>query len=86
MNGWTMEIEVSRLGKMSIFSDAPGRLTIVRRRKKKKKTWKFITGIKEIIQEWEEREIDTSEKKKGLGTVKLVSWKRMNSESIKCRP
>ena len=86
MNGWTMEIEVSRLGKMSIFSDAPGRLTIVRRRKKKKKTRKFITGIKEIIQEWEEREIDTSEKKKGLGTVKLVSWKRMNSESIKCRP
>ena len=35
MNGWTMEIEVSRLGKMSIFSDAPGRLTTVRRRKKK---------------------------------------------------
>jgi len=37
MNGWTMEIEVSRLGKMSVFSDAPGRLTVVRRRKKKKK-------------------------------------------------
>lgn len=85
MNGWTMEIEVSKLGKMSIFSDAPGRLTIVRRRRKNK-NWKFITGIKEIIQEWEERELDTSEKKKGLGSVKLVSWKSMSSESVRCRP
>lgn len=67
-----MEMEVSKLGKMSIFSDAPGRLTIVRKQKTKK-TWKFITGMKEIIQEWEERELDTSGKNEGLGSVKLVS-------------
>lgn len=80
MDEWMENGDRRWMGKMSVLCVAPGRLTRVSREKLK------VHHRNKGNNPGMGRELHTNGKKKGIDGIKAVSWKLMNSESLRCRP